>query len=127
MGLRIGIKSSSHYKDTLTEMFTPLFKQLRTQHPKIIGNPVPTNFTLELVEKIGDLTLVIANYPDCANFEGRKVMVFREFDPGTTVLDPHFFTTSDSPIARFIPTPAGIKMAKQFCYMLAIGHTGNTP
>lgn len=60
-------------------------------------------------------------YPDCTNFEGRKILVFQDvsismlLDQGA--IDPHFSEANNfhHPIARFIPTPEGWEMAKKFC------------
>jgi hypothetical protein len=69
-------------------------------------------------------------YPDCTNYEGNKILVFR----GVTLIDlvnqrqidPHFFKDAKvkSPIARFEPTPQGWTMAQVFVdAWLKAGHT----
>ena len=51
-------------------------------------------------------------YPDCYNFEGRKVLL-TTFDPrNRRTLDPHFELDSGI-LARFEPTADGWIMAKQ--------------
>lgn len=51
-------------------------------------------------------------YPDCTNYEGVKVLVFRGwFNPNRIHLDPHFSPALDAPIARFAPTTEGWLLA----------------
>lgn len=57
-------------------------------------------------------------YPDCTNYGGYKVLVFRGVQHVTELLDrnksidPHFLENKVSPIARFEPTNNGWLMAK---------------
>lgn len=49
-------------------------------------------------------------YPDCTNYEGKKVMIFRGSSDELkrrTIIDPHFFEDNTSTIARFEPTESG--------------------
>src|ERR1044072_7092170 len=79
----------------------------------------PDNFVIEKIEQAGRFVIVLARYPDCTNFEGRKGMG----DEDQTVerirrrkrLDPHFANSSDAPAARFRPTDEGWKHAAAFC------------
>lgn len=88
------------------------------QQPQL-PNPDPANFVIEKIEQAGRFVIVLARYPDCTNFEGRKVMVYED----QTVerirrrkrLDPHFADSSDAPAARFRPTDEGWKRAVAFC------------
>jgi hypothetical protein len=53
-------------------------------------------------------------YPDCTNYEGRKILVFdcKVLDlVRQGAIDPHFSETGFSPIARFEPTPRGWELA----------------
>jgi len=60
-------------------------------------------------------------YPNCTNFEGKKILVFK----GMTIrelatldeLDPHFYEDSKL-IARFVPTCEGMSMARSLAYSL---------
>ena len=77
------------------------------------GNPDPKNFVIERAEMIGLHVVAEVVYPDCKNYEGRKILVFK----GCTIaylakqefLDPHFChnSTHPSPFARFEPTEDG--------------------
>lgn len=61
--------------------------------------------------------MVQLNYPDCTNYEGNKILLFK----GVTLvelinqkyIDPHFFQSKEvrSPVARFVPTDEGWNMA----------------
>lgn len=89
-------------------------------------NPDPKNFKIIKEEKINDLTIVEVVYPDCTNFEGKKLMAYRNDDWAIFKrylfnkkegLDPHFCNKEDtiSPVARFIPTEEGWFLAKRLC------------
>jgi hypothetical protein len=60
-------------------------------------------------------------YPDCKNYEGKKIMVYEKTNITQLVsqrkIDPHFSNHPNfrSPVARFEPTPKGWDMAKVFC------------
>lgn len=86
----------------------------------VTGNPNPDNYkVVKAKEMLGHLILQL-NYPDCVNYEGNKILVFK----GVTLIDlinqrkidPHFFKNSQykSPIARFEPTDLGWQMAEVF-------------
>ena len=62
--------------------------------------------------------LDMVRYPDCYNYEGKKILVTRKAVNSRASLDPHF--SGDSSIncglvARFVPTQEGWEMAKAFC------------
>lgn len=83
----------------------------------IKGDPNPLRFTIEAVEHGNGYVLALVRYPDCTNHEGLKILLFH----GVSVawvrdlvkLDPHFFE-GGSIVARFAPTPKGLKMARTF-------------
>lgn len=87
------------------------------------SSPDPSNF--EIVEEaiVGDYLILKVNYPESDNYEGDKILVFKEPDvskileTNKDVLDPHFTNNPNvySPIARFRPTDAGWEDAKVFC------------
>lgn len=86
-----------------------------------LGNPNPENFDITRIELIGDYMVVKVNYPDCTNYEGNKIMVYKDITvkelSSAKILDPHFFEGNGvkSPIARFEPTEEGWQMATFFC------------
>lgn len=84
-------------------------------------NPDAKNFVLEYALELDEYLIVQVRYPNCINFEGNKVMVYK----GVTLkkfktwkeVDPHFKDANKtSPIARFLPTKEGWNMATRFVY-----------
>jgi len=80
-------------------------------------NPDPKRFKIIRQEHFYPYTLLWVNYPNCTNFEGNKILVFRG-DPSyitdVVFLDPHF-AEGKRLIARFVPTDEGWDMARKFC------------
>jgi len=84
------------------------------------GNPDPNNYKVVKAKELAGHLILQLNYPDCTNYEGNKILVFK----GITLIDlinqrkidPHFFKHSQykSPIARFEPTDMGWIMAETF-------------
>lgn len=84
-----------------------------------LPNPNPKNFVILRSQRIGAYLIMEIHYPDCTNYEGHKVLLFK----GTTrekllnqgSIDPHFSNNKRmiSPIARFEPTPTGWSMARK--------------
>ena len=80
-------------------------------------NPDPTKYKIKKVRSENGHLAVFINYDDCTNYEGDKVLVFKD----TTIdqlrdqkaIDPHFSDNSDfkSPFARFRPTDGGWREA----------------
>jgi hypothetical protein len=91
--------------------------------PRPAGNPNPHRF--EVVRSTAYTLSVVVEvlYPDCSNYEGRKILVFERRQHFTNhltrgVLDPHFIEAKDSPIARFRPTEEGWELANDFAKRL---------
>jgi hypothetical protein len=82
------------------------------------GNPNPKKYKIKKSKHIGSYVLIFINYPDCNNYEGDKILVYRQttFDDSIEkgYLDPHFSENAPSPLARFEPTDAGWQMAIDF-------------
>ncbi len=84
-------------------------------------NPQPDNYKILGSKTVNKLLIVEIKYPNCTNFEGKKILVFK----GVTIeqlnaqklIDPHFSKSTKfiHPIARFVPTPDGMTMAECFC------------
>lgn len=82
------------------------------------NQPDPKNFKIiQCWENFfGVLAEVI--YPNCTNFEGRKLLLFKDITAKQLkeqkIIDPHFMDTRSyfNPIARFIPDDEGIKLGK---------------
>ena len=84
---------------------------------KALPNPDPSNYEIEKHIGIRNFTIVQLKYHDCLNYEGRKILVFKDCAIEDLIkqdlIDPHFSenTNYHSPIARFEPTENGWTMA----------------
>jgi hypothetical protein len=92
-----------------------------------IPNPDPNNFEVIYSEQIGEYLIVKIKYPDCTNYEGIKILVYKGVVISDLLaqgsIDPHFSGNRDfySPIARFVPTFGGLTMAKAFVNAMTTG------
>jgi len=89
-------------------------------------NPDPSNFNILKEEKFagesGKITMLMIEYPDCTNYEGKKILLFRDLTLQEILMrndnriDPHFSETKGRahPFARFSPTDEGWKEATIF-------------
>ncbi len=90
--------------------------------------PNPENFLVQRSSQVGDYLIVEVVYPDCTNWEGRKILVFEGIHPADLhrqkKLDPHFCNNPNcvTTIARFEPTDRGWRMA----YSLICGLAGES-
>lgn len=88
--------------------------------PESTGNPDPATYTLQRSEQIENFLILGINYPDCKNYEGNKILVFKDVTwkdlAKQKLIDPHFSDNPNkiSPIARFEPGPYGWTYAQQF-------------
>ncbi len=77
------------------------------------GNPNPQNFVFGRVQVVGAHIVAELIYPDCTNYEGRKVLVYQGINllclTSPQSLSPHFCNDKSHvhPFARFEPTEAG--------------------
>jgi len=85
-------------------------------------NPNPANYFIQRHEQIGQFLVVQIKYPDCTNFEGLKILVFSGIKYKDlckqALIDPHFSDKNlfnHHPIARFVPTDYGWRMALDLC------------
>jgi len=89
----------------------------KPQVPQPPPNPDPSNFKILRMEELGTVLVIEVIYPDCTNYEGRKILLYDNVTLKQLVLqgtiDPHFSENSDfhPPVARFEPTPRGWAMA----------------
>ena len=79
-------------------------------------NPNPKNYEINHTLSYKEYVIVDITYPDCDNFEGRKIILMDKdvFDNCSqkNVFDPHFCENNDfCPLARFKPTRKGWLMA----------------
>jgi hypothetical protein len=84
------------------------------RHP---NDPDPELFKICEIEQRGDFVIAKIRYPNCTNFDGLKVLVWRnrtvEEIKKMVLIDPHFLEEDLSLIARFMPM-TGMKMARKF-------------
>lgn len=86
-----------------------------------LPNPNPSRFKITHHEQIGDYLIITAEYPDCKNYEGKKIMLYKEKWQEISKLkelDPHFCDKCISPIARFEPTERGLIMARVLAHYI---------
>jgi hypothetical protein len=78
-------------------------------------NPDPGNFKLLRYAAYKNYIVVEILYPDCTNYEGRKICLYKaSMDEvySAESLDPHFCEEEHlSPVARFEPTDFGWNLA----------------
>ncbi len=106
--------SSSQY-DHLHTQSTP------DKSKKVLPNPNPSNYHIKTMMSIGKYMVILINYPDCTNYEGNKILVYKNVTledlnkQGS--IDPHFSNNKSkhSPVARFEPTEYGWNLAVSFC------------
>lgn len=88
-----------------------------------VSQPSYKNFRLFEAITIANHTILKVLYPDCKNYEGTKILVYKSSDLGDIrfikELDPHFCDKHISPIARFVPTDEGMRMALKFVNSIA--------
>ena len=110
--------SKSIFDTTLYEGFKTWIKRKKSSL-----NPNPKNFQILKHESCNGHVVVEIQYPDCDNYEGRKIILFRDTNWGEiahlNMVDPHFTSANvPKPFARFEPTEEGWKYAVKLCYLL---------
>ena len=82
------------------------------------GQPIVSDFTIARTQVIGEFCIAEVRYPNCLNYEGRKILVFedcnREEILSLKTIDPHF-TNDTNLIARFKPDTHGWSNAVRLC------------
>lgn len=62
------------------------------------GNPDPANYKIIETLTFGNILIVEIQYPDCRNYEGRKILVFEGVSAQALrrqkLIDPHFSKNS---------------------------------
>ena len=89
-----------------------------------LPNQNPNNDKIIRYEKINNYLLIEIKYLDCINYEGKKIMVYKDCSIddllNQIVIDPHFSENKKmiSPIVRFEPTNNGWKMGIKFIKLM---------
>lgn len=115
MGLHIGFSSSDLGKERVVYM------PCSCKKPTKDINPHPDNYEIVRYKEICENLAIEIRYPNCTNFEGRKVLVFKGVGIKRLLqqklIDPHFSKNKKyvHPYARFIPTKDGWKSALKLC------------
>lgn len=99
-------------------LFRPISSSTPDNTEPSRGNPNPQRFEILRVAKHGAFLIVEVRYPDCTNYEGRKILLFKGNMTEAKLrrlesLDPHFTDNPKvvAPVARFEPTTNGWDMA----------------
>jgi len=135
MGLFSHLGSSSSFDKTSLPVgrvkFTPysndndfdaIKERLRKLEKTNSLQPRADKYTIIKTFEVGDHCVLELQYKKCTNYEGRKILVFKNIhlpellERNSRLIDPHFSENTDyvSPVARFEPTEDGIEMAIQF-------------
>jgi hypothetical protein len=76
--------------------------------------PDPKNFKVLESYQYKHAHVLVVEYPNCTNYEGKKILVRRgEYILPEDFIDPHFCDNTRLLIARFEPSPMGLVLAKQ--------------
>lgn len=116
-------KSSISTKYAPSQYTAPTRKKLAKRKRKL-PNPNPSNYEILEVKEIGKWCVAKIKYPDCANYEGIKILVFKNASEkeirAAKFIDPHFCENGDhlNVIARFKPTCFGMELAITYCEYL---------
>jgi len=85
---------------------------------KLVSNPDPTKYRILREKRINNFIILKINYTESINYEGNKILVFKNHSLLDIVnqkegIDPHFSDNNNliSPIARFRPDDEGWNMA----------------
>ena len=120
MGLRLFGNSSSRSNCTCGYCrmpTTPVVVNNYIEAPKL-PNPDPTRWSILDSMQFGNYCVLKIHYPDCTNYEGVKILVFRSTlaaIKAQKAIDPHFGETKMLyPIARFQPTSEGWEDAVEY-------------
>jgi len=89
-----------------------------------LPNPDPSNFKIDYYVESESHFVVCIIYPDCTNYEGKKIMVYKGKITDLIKqknIDPHFSENKKymSPIARFEPTETGLQHAIKFLQVIS--------
>jgi hypothetical protein len=97
---------------------------LPEQQPSPDRNPDPYNYQLGQFYEVGNLLVVEITYPNCNNYEGKKILLFEDMNMDRLrthkQIDPHFIEDHKvlHLLARFKPTEAGFKQAVAFANLI---------
>ena len=89
---------------------------------RTLPNPDPSKFKIIRLEQIKNNLVVMLNYTGCTNYEGNKILIFKNFTTEEflkfKIIDPHFSEHFKPLIARFSPTEEGWQHAVFFASLI---------
>lgn len=91
-------------------------------YSRTLGDPNPMKFKLIREQVFGNCLLAEIQYPDCNNYEGRKILAFKGVKTlrGVKEIDPHFLEKGRSPFLRLEPTEFGWRLGVYFLSQLSL-------
>lgn len=120
MGVGFGMSkcSGDEHKGDSADWERRYWEQQAAQR-RLAGNPDPKVFSIVRTEQVRGMLVVMLVYPNCTNYEGRKILVYEDYKEDDfrrrREIDPHFCDGCVAPVARFKPTDDGWRMAVAFC------------
>lgn len=117
--LKVEVTNVRHVRKT-----NPPYHHRKHRRKNINPNPNPANYQIICHKQIGRFLIVEIEYPDCTNYEGKKVLLYENVSfndlLSQKLIDPHFSENKNyhSPVARFEPTIKGWNMAESLCELL---------
>ena len=117
-------RSSSRYdkeKQQNIQVTVNIPKENIPKDKQVFGNPNPDKYEIIKSISIGSWLIIEIKYLDCFNYEGKKILVYKDTKLSQLMnqkhIDPHFSENKKflSPFARFEPTDEGWNSAVKFC------------
>jgi hypothetical protein len=138
MGI-ISIGSSSSYDRSVKDFYNDIRQAaaptavdpFENSNGRDSQNPDPKKFEIKKYVEVNGYLIVFINYEDCKNFEGNKILVYRNVEYKELIkqeiIDPHFSENKNfySPMCRLEPTDSGWKAAQVLCLNLPHGKDYN--
>ena len=130
MGIKLFSSSSFDNNDwdkSYSVNFSNSFPFIKVEEQVVVQTaPDPSKFTIDAVKQVGDHLVLRVIYHEATNYEGKKVLVFKDcthmelVKRNKGVIDPHFSKNNNyiSPFARFEPTNEGWLTAIRLCKTL---------
>jgi len=112
MGMGLFGSSSSSLVNSFSNEYDGMY-----EHADTAQDPDPEIFRIEETLQMEDYLIAVIAYPNCTNFEGKKIIVFKDTTVeelnNMKIIDPHFLE-QNKVIARFVPTDDGRFYAVKF-------------
>lgn len=123
MGIFSPFSKHSSESDLRSSLDSIKYEETPRRRPRVRKsiNPDPRNFEILRSKRIRNYAVIFIKYPNCTNFEGKKILVFKgvsiKFLKSQKLIDPHFTDRPDELplVARFRPTERGWYDAIRFC------------